>query len=394
MRKALLPLFLGLMSLSACTNNPTNTAKKSETPAYPDLIKVHISGKLALPDSTKVFVNTDENTMQPLLSGVISAGAFVLDGELAEPNFYNLVVNKQKFKVFLENGKDYDFSGNVSGGKLERGSFKTNSRATQEYQQMETQLEQQKAKMAAEVSSLRVAMDNPKTYLAAIGRYDALVKEQEAYPAKLKRQFLDDKNITSVLKLFLIKEDKISKADYKNYHELLSQVPDSLQSITLFRNARAKVDQVRDFYEKMPAFPDISPRNPEGDSLVLANFRDKGTLLFVFWGSWNNDSRSDIRMIKSKRTALQKMGITPIYLTWDKDFDAWKKASSDMNLGKDNYRLNATDQDFMVTNYGVRAMPHYILVHAKDLVIIDHHFTYPLDGQLEKKLKNVLQTQD
>ena len=386
--------FLFAILLIICSLSCRQPAQQADTSqdstVFPNLVKVYITGEVSLPDSTKVFINTDENTMQPLLSGNVVSGRFELQGELAEPNFYNLVIQKQKFKVFLENGKTYQFKGDASAGALRAGHFETNSAATKDYQKMQEILKQDLATLNAQYAALRSALDNPKTYQAAVERSEKIDQERKEQPQKLKHRYLQDDNIADAFKLYLIKEDKINKSNYKTYQTILTSVSDSLKGLSLYKQVATKVDQVVDFYDQMPNFPDMHPRNVQGDSLNLSAFKNQGTLLFVFWGSWNKEAKSDIQMIKNSSVALKELNITPIFLTWEKDFDAWEKASKVLSLGQHNYRLNATDQDFVVTNYAVRTLPHYMLVNAADLSIKNYNFTYPLDGKLESELKKEL----
>ncbi|KGE15037.1 DUF4369 domain-containing protein [Sphingobacterium deserti] len=378
-----------ICSLS-CQQPAQQAGSSQDTTVFPNLVNVHITGDVLLPDSTKVFINSDDNSMQPLLSGEVLDGRFELHGELAEPNFYNLVIQKQKFKVFLENGKTYKFKGQASAGALQAGLFETNSAATKDYQQMQEILKQDIATFNAKYAALRSALDNPKTYQAAVERSEKIDRERKEQPEKLKHRYLQDDKIADAFKLYLIKEDKINKSNYKTYQTILTTVPDSLKGLSLYKQVATKVDEVVNFYDKMPDFPDMHPRNVQGDSLNLSAFKNQGTLLFVFWGSWNKEAKSDIQLIKDSSAALKKLNITPIFLTWEKDFDAWEKASKALLLGQHNYRLNATDQDFVVRNYAVRTLPHYMLVNAADLSIKNYNFTYPLDGRLESKLKEEL----
>lgn len=383
--------FLVLLSvaylLTACHSGVKQSSEQRDAAFYPNLVHVHLTGKVDLPDSTRIYINTQENTMQPLLATRVLNGSFTLEGELEEPDFYNLVIQKEKFSVYLENAKDYHFEANVSGGKVQSGNFKTNSATQQHYQAMERTRQQEMKALGDKAAKLRTLFDNPKTYQAAVDQYERLSKQRASYPEQLQQKYLDDPAVAPAIKIYLIKNASIGADNHDAYHRLLLGIPDSLKSISLYRQALAKVEQVHDFFTNMPDFPDIQPRNLAGDSLKLADFRAAGRLLFVFWGSWNKEARADIQQIKSKAAALAKLGVQPIFLTWEKDFAAWEKASADLSLGKHNYRLNAHDQDFMVKHYAVRKLPHYMLVNAKDLQILNYHFTYPLDGQLERDLR-------
>lgn len=390
MNKTFLLFVLSLCFFSCGERATTESAAKQESTSIPQLVNVHITGEVALADSSRIVINTDENTMQPLLTAYVTNNTFTVEGQLEEPNFYNLVVGKQKFKVYLENGKQYQFTGEVSQGKVISGRIVSDSEVMQDYDQMTKALESKKNQLNQQEGAVRAALNNPTTYQAAVEKTAAITAERESYPEQLKMQYINDPQVVAALKLFLIKDEKISRANYKTYNQVLTSVPDSLKGISLYRRVEAKVAQVRDFYENMPNFPDMHPRNVAGDSLNLAQFKDQGTILFVFWGSWNRESKADIALIKSNRAALEKLRITPVYLTWDKDFAAWEKASAALGLGTYNYRLNATDQAFVVTNYAVQKLPHYMLVNAQDLSIINYYFTFPLDGKLINKLKKEL----
>ncbi|HLS95272.1 MAG TPA: DUF4369 domain-containing protein [Sphingobacterium sp.] len=391
MHKYLLLLFTIGWLLTGCRQTGQQSGTAQDTVYVLHSIKILLSGTAALPDRTKVYINTDENTMQPLLSGYVNGGAFVIEGELAEPNFYNLVVQQEVFKVYLENGATYAFTGTVdSDGRLQSGRITSSSPVMNDYLRYEKLLESKNEDFRRRSAALQREMDNPKTYQAAVEKSLLLGEERSGYREKLKQEFLEDGKVGPAFKLFLIKEDNIRRENYSYYDDMLKRVPDSLKEISLYRQVAWKVTAVRQFYEDMPDFPAISPRNPAGDSLKLEAFKDRGTLLLVFWGAWNGASKDDIIMIRRKADALSQMHIMPVYLTWDKNYDSWTKASDALRLGEFNYRLNATDQDFIATNYGVRTLPHYMLVKAADRTVIDHDFKFPLDGKLEQALKGYL----
>ncbi|MFD1771906.1 DUF4369 domain-containing protein [Sphingobacterium suaedae] len=385
-------LFILLCCLISCQQkkSQSDTAKQSAT-GYPEAFKIRLTGTIALPDSTKIYVNTDENTLQPLLSAYVKQGKFALEGELTEPNFYNLVIQKKNFKVYLENGADYTFKGEVgSAGRITHGEVTSSSKIMNDYVRFQKLFEQRHGALYAQSRALVDALNNPKTYRDAVGKSLALDEQKKRLKETIQDEFLDDGDVHPGMKLFIIKEDRIGQQNYKRYDHVLQRVPDTLKNTVLYKQAKQKVDAVKSFYDNMPNFPDIYPRNPAGDSLKLDRFKAEGTWLVVFWGSWNKESKADIRMIKRKAAALASMGVRPIYLTWDKDFDAWKAASDELNLGQDNYRLNAQDQEFVVNHYGVRAMPHYLLVDASDRTIINPDFRYPLHGRLESSIEKEL----
>ncbi len=385
-------LLIAVFTLCSChrSGNKGNSSVK-DTVFFPDLIKVAITGETKIPDSAKVLINTDENTLQPLLQAYVKDGRFQLEGELAEPNFYNLVIQGQKFKVYLENGKSYQLVvDQYNGNQVVATHFETNSEAMNEYYDMLQAFEQEKRKLSNKSAGLREQFDNPKTYSEAVERSGELRKERNSLYDDFKKSYIEKAGTHPALKLFLMKEEQIGRANYAKYAEILETIPDSLKGISLYRVAEKKVSTVRDFYENMPDFPNIIPRNPNGDSLRLANYKDQKALLLVFWSSWNSESKDDIRQIKNQSASMAASGIKPIFLTWEKNYEDWKKASGDLGISKDSYRLNVTDANFMSEKYGVTRLPHYILVNASDLSIINHSFTYPLNGKLIEALQQRL----
>lgn len=383
-------LFLGFCA-TGCQQNTQHSDNAQDTVFYPNLVKVHITGKVDLPDSTGVHLKSDRNELQSLLIGQVLDGEFVLIGELDEPNFYNLTVQGEVFKVYLENGKQYEFVGEVDGqGKLQTGRIQADSEVMGDYDRFMETMEAKHGELTTQSANIRSGMGNPDTYQQNVEQSIAIGEQRKELPGQVKAHFLKDEEVTPQFKLYLIKEEKTSKANYDNHYAILNKMPDSLKGTMLYREAELRVKNVRDFYENMPDFPLIRPRNLDGDSLMVDDFRDNEALLFVFWGSWNDEARNDIQEIKKKSAALQALGVAPIYLTWEKNYDSWEKASKQLGLGKHNYRLNPMDKDFVTSNYGVNRLPHYLLVDANDLSVINERFTYPLDGLLENQLKKEL----
>src|SRR5690606_10788721 len=175
------------------------------------------------------LINTDENTLQPLLQAYVKDGRFQLEGELAEPNFYNLVIQGQKFKVYLENGKSYQLVvDQYNGNQVVATHFETNSEAMNEYYDMLQAFEQEKRKLSNKSAGLREQFDNPKTYSEAVERSGELRKERNSLYDDFKKSYIEKAGTHPALKLFLMKEEQIGRANYAKYAEILETIPDSL----------------------------------------------------------------------------------------------------------------------------------------------------------------------
>jgi hypothetical protein len=63
------------------------------------------------------------------------------------------------------------------------------------------------------------------------------------------------------------------------------------------------VEHVKNFYENMPFFPEITPRNLKGDSLKFDQLRDRKMIIVAIWSSKGRNSKMDLPVLLKKEAA-------------------------------------------------------------------------------------------
>lgn len=95
-------------------------------------------------------------------------------------------------------------------------------------------------------------------------------------------------------------------------------------------------------------------------SQVLHAYKGKAIYLDL-WASWCAPCRSDIANSSEIKKFLLENDILVVYLSTDTDQAAWKKASEQDNITKDQYRFN-NKKNYLTDFIGLEGIPRYLLL--------------------------------
>jgi peroxiredoxin len=195
------------------------------------------------------------------------------------------------------------------------------------------------------------------------------------------------KNAKSPASLLFV--DKLDINDNLDIYEavargVLSVYPD----FKLARDLKIRTTLERKLAAGSPA-PEIVLPTPEGDLYKLSSL--KGSVVLIdFWASWCGPCRKDNPEVVRMYNRFNSKGFEILGVSLDRDKDAWIKA-----IAKDSLRWNQVSdlkywQSEAAQNYGVKSIPHTVLIDRNGLVI-----ARGLRGKaLERKLEEIFQDED
>lgn len=398
-----------VLFFSSCQSN-----SQQEKTGMP--ITYKITGSIEPEGHGTVYLQDHENPMQQFQRAEVNQGNFILEGELAIDAFYDLIIksdsaSEQSFRymypLYVEGGVDYAITVKQNGDSYDV-DVKTNSLTTNELIAFNKNKEKQVRDLDKKLTEIRneigdlnaklmtITRGQESIYNQTIDRLETLSKQS----ADIRRK-KDDKQLyadyvlnsnqkASFLIPYSFKYIDVNKENYERYEEILATLDPTIQKHPLVKAAIAKVEEVKDYYGNMPAFPEITPRNLQGDSLKFDQLKDKKMIIVAVWSSKGKNSKMDLPVLVKKEAELNKLGVEIVYLTDDEDYERWRRSNQAIGLGSNSYLLNVTDRDFIKNSYNIAVTPRYLWVDPKSRAIIELAGEDPTLPDFIQKVKNKL----
>jgi len=121
---------------------------------------------------------------------------------------------------------------------------------------------------------------------------------------------------------------------------------------------------------------------------VLARY--KGNVIYLdFWASWCGPCKSEMPNSAKLAKKLQDEDVVFLYVSTDKDSLAWERMIRIMQLHGLHYRLGANTRKPVFEEYGIRYIPHYVLID-KDGNMVKNNMSRPGDVETEKMIRELL----
>jgi peroxiredoxin len=205
-----------------------------------------------------------------------------------------------------------------------------------------------------------------------------------------KTSYLRDvltKNVKSPASLLFVDKLDINE-DLDVYEAVASGVLSVYPDFKLARDLKIRTALERKLAPGSPA-PEIVLPTPEGDLYKLSSL--KGNIVLIdFWASWCGPCRKDNPEVVRMYKRFNSKGFEILGVSLDRDKDAWVKA-----IAKDSLSWNQVSdlkywQSEAAQAYGVKSIPHTVLLDRNGLVI-----ARGLRGKaLERKLEEIFQDED
>jgi thiol-disulfide isomerase/thioredoxin len=121
---------------------------------------------------------------------------------------------------------------------------------------------------------------------------------------------------------------------------------------------------------------------------ILAKY--KGNVIYLdFWASWCGPCKAEMPNSKVLANKLKDEDVTFLYVSVDRDAQAWEDMIRIMQLHGLHYRLGKNTSKPVSEKYDVRYIPHYVLFDKKG-DMVKNNMTRPGDPETEKMIRELL----
>ena len=135
--------------------------------------------------------------------------------------------------------------------------------------------------------------------------------------------------------------------------------------------------------------------NLDDEDLLALSFDDvlakyKGNVIYLdFWASWCGPCKAEMPNSAKLSKKLADEDVVFLYVSTDKDPEAWKKMIRIMQLHGLHYRLGANTRKPVFETFGIKYIPHYVLFD-KEGNMVKNNMTRPGDPETEKMILELL----
>jgi len=163
----------------------------------------------------------------------------------------------------------------------------------------------------------------------------------------------------------------------------------------------AGLPEINNMYEEMiidmskPVPEDAVLYNLDDEDLLELSFDDvlakyKGNVIYLdFWASWCGPCKAEMPNSAKLSKALAEEDVVFLYVSTDKDAEAWEKMIRIMQLHGLHYRLGKNTRKAVFETFGIKYIPHYVLFD-KEGTMIKNNMSRPSDPKTEKMIRGLL----
>lgn len=155
--------------------------------------------------------------------------------------------------------------------------------------------------------------------------------------------------------------------DLKELMEVSSQFSRNLDTTLYVKQIQRRITTMRRV-SVGEIFTDISLPDTAGNPVSLSSLKGK-YLLIDFWASWCRPCRRENPQVVAAYKEYKKKGFEIFGISLDRDASAWKKAIRDDGLNWVQVSDLKGWQSEGVRLYGVRAIPHSVLINTNGYIV-------------------------
>lgn len=135
--------------------------------------------------------------------------------------------------------------------------------------------------------------------------------------------------------------------------------------------------------------------NLDDEDLLDLTFKDvldryKGNVIYLdFWASWCGPCKAEMPNSAALSKKLADEDVVFLYVSTDKDPEAWEKMIRILQLHGNHYRLGANTRKPVSEEFGIKYIPHYVLFD-KEGNMVQNNMTRPSDPETEEMIRRLL----
>ncbi|MDG1476126.1 MAG: TlpA disulfide reductase family protein [Vicingaceae bacterium] len=299
------------------------------------------------------FVNTD--------SATIENGMFSFKGSVESPNVQYILFNdsKDRIVVFLENSEI-----SISGTNLQQENLSViGSDLNTKLEKFIVNVKSYEEKLKSVVEEYYAAeASGDESLLIEI---DQKYKEQDSLRKSFVEAYIHD-NLNSVIAPYLSLRYKMDD-DVSELEELYNSFSPEIANSEYVKLIGERIALKKGTQVGQPA-PLFSMNDKDGNPIALESFKGKYVLI-DFWASWCAPCRAENPNVVAAYNKYHDKGFEIFGVSFDDNKDKWLKAVEADNLAWSHVSDlkgwgNAAGQ-----LYGVRGIPHSVLVDKEGVII-------------------------
>lgn len=319
-----------------------------------------ISGKIAEPVGTKIYLSLDEDMTQKVDSTTLSADSlFSLKGDIDHIRRVFVGFGNTKKAVFLNGAplvfaigakNDISITGNPQQTVLEEGTGKIMMMSLFKLAKMLGLSKEAEKRSKESLDSLVQSMDSLQAKLdMMVDEFTDSISDSEAAP-----YFIHDYYIQYA-------------PDYEKALAAYNHLTDKVKQCPTGKMIKAELDEMSHYVVGGVA-PDFSAPTPDGKTLSLYSLRGHPVII-DFWASWCGPCLREMPNVKKIYQEYHKRGLEILGVSLDKTKDAWVKAIEKHGLDWHHVSNLKEFDDPIARQFHVNAIPKMFVLDKDGKII-------------------------
>lgn len=128
---------------------------------------------------------------------------------------------------------------------------------------------------------------------------------------------------------------------------------------------------------------------------IDTNFDDlvkmyEGKVIYLdFWASWCRPCKGEMPHSLKMQEKFKDKDVAFVYISTDRDANAWKNAISSLKITGEHYRVNRNVHTQMNEKFNVQYIPRYVLID-KEGNVVDANAKRPSNAQVAADIEKLL----
>ena len=115
-----------------------------------------------------------------------------------------------------------------------------------------------------------------------------------------------------------------------------------------------------------------------------------GKVIYLdFWASWCRPCKGEMPHSLKMQDKFKDKDVAFVYISTDRDANAWQKAISSLNITGEHYRVNKNVHSQMNERFNVQYIPRYVLIDKKGNVV-DANAKRPSNSEVAADIEKLL----